>query len=105
MRLNVSLVKCRGCGKPLGNPLTHVCVSRAGSRQRKVAAAGLRTPVPSGNAHEYTTCGDDDCQKFPCRVYKEGYGDGHSVGYGAGHADGYGAGYGDGHAEGAADGT
>ena len=47
-------------------------------------------------SHEYTTCEDEDCPRYPCRVYREGYtdgyGDGNAAGYAAGHADGYAAG-------------
>lgn len=45
------------------------------------------------SGHEYTACDDEDCPRFICRVYKEGYadgyGDGNAAGYAAGHADGY----------------
>ena len=48
--------------------------------------------------HDYRRCRDEDCQRFACRVYREGYQDG----YAAGHAAGYAAGYGGGYAAGAA---
>jgi hypothetical protein len=34
--------------------------------------------------HRYQACRDEDCQRFACRVWKEGY----RAGYGAGHAAG-----------------
>jgi hypothetical protein len=46
--------------------------------------------------HDYSTCRDEDCPRFPCRVYKEGA----EAGYDAGFAAGYGEGYADGFAEG-----
>jgi hypothetical protein len=58
--------------------------------------------------HRYQTCRDESCQRFRCRVYKEGYRDGYddgeaagyaageATGYERGHADGYSAGYADG---------
>jgi hypothetical protein len=50
-----------------------------------------------GTGHEYTACDDDDCSRFPCRVYKEGLANGTEIGrqlgYAEGYADGYGAGF------------
>jgi hypothetical protein len=47
--------------------------------------------------HRYQTCRDEDCQRYACRVYKEGYRngyeDGYAAGYGAAHSDGYSEGY------------
>ena len=34
--------------------------------------------------HRYQTCRDEDCQRFACRVYREGYAAGHSAGHAAG---------------------
>ena len=59
---------------------------------------GRREASASGIAHEYQTCDDDDCPRFICRVYKEGFANGHWVGYADGQASGYGEGYGDGYA-------
>jgi hypothetical protein len=56
-----------------------------------------------GTEHRYQLCDDEYCDRFPCRVYREGYEAGHAAGYGAGqaagHAGGYAAGYADGHAD------
>ena len=49
-------------------------------------------------SHDYRTCDDIDCARFPCRVYKEGHDDGHD----AGRAEGYGDGYVEGFSDGAA---
>lgn len=53
--------------------------------------------------HRYQQCDDEYCERFPCRVYKEGYqegyADGHGAGYSSGMADGYAAGYSDGAAD------
>ena len=49
--------------------------------------------------HRYQHCGDECCERFPCRVYKEGYRNGYLDGYAAG----YSAGYADGYAQGQAD--
>jgi hypothetical protein len=58
-------------------------------------------------AHRYQTCQDEDCERFPCRVYKEGfrngYGAGRASGLAEGHAAGYTEGYGDGYAAGASE--
>jgi hypothetical protein len=57
----------------------------------------------TGAEHRYQTCTDEWCDRFPCRVYREGYAAGHAAGaasgYAAGLADGYAEGYGDGHAD------
>lgn len=53
-------------------------------------------PAVTGQQHDYQSCDDPDCPRFGCKVYKEGYADGH----GAGFAEGYSAGYGDGYSEG-----
>jgi flagellar biosynthesis/type III secretory pathway protein FliH len=53
-------------------------------------------------AHRYQACQDEDCERFPCRVYREGYAAGHAIGYAAGHADGYAEGHADGYTAGAA---
>lgn len=86
--------KCGNCGKPLGNPLTHVCLERTDFKKRKAAAAKPKPQARTGTAHEYTSCRDDDCSKFPCRVYKEGCADGQVLGYQIGYADGNASGYG-----------
>lgn len=52
--------------------------------------------MPRGDDHEYQLCDDAHCERFPCKVYKEGYEDG----YQSGSAAGYAAGFGDGYAEG-----
>jgi flagellar biosynthesis/type III secretory pathway protein FliH len=53
--------------------------------------------------HRYQTCDDESCDRFICRVYREGYAAGHgagsAAGYAAGRADGYAEGYSDGHAD------
>jgi hypothetical protein len=54
--------------------------------------------VRTGQQHEYRTCRDEDCDRFPCRVYREGYRNGYEDGY----ADGYGSGYASGFADGMA---
>lgn len=51
-------------------------------------------------AHDYQTCDDDDCPRFPCRVYKEGFANGRAVGYAEGYGAGYVGGYSEGYQEG-----
>jgi hypothetical protein len=49
--------------------------------------------------HRYQTCTDEDCQRYACRVYREGYSNGkagHAEGRAQGHAEGYSEGFGDG---------
>jgi len=87
-------VKCGKCHRPLGNPLTHRCVTHTDFARRKRAADKPRKPPPKpGGSHEYTSCDDDDCPRFPCRVYKEGRRDGKIEGFQLGYAKGYAEGY------------
>ncbi len=48
--------------------------------------------------HHYQTCRDESCERFACRVYREGYNDGHAAGYAAGEAAGYSSAHADGYA-------
>jgi hypothetical protein len=48
--------------------------------------------------HRYQFCRDEYCDRFPCRIYREGYRNGHADG----QAAGYTAGYADGFSEGLA---
>ena len=50
--------------------------------------------------HRYQTCHDEGCERFACRVYKEGYRDGFGAGFGAGYAAGYTEGYSEGYGAG-----
>jgi hypothetical protein len=50
--------------------------------------------------HDYRTCRNEWCERFPCRVYAEGYRRCHDEGEAEGHAKGYDDGYGAGHAAG-----
>jgi flagellar biosynthesis/type III secretory pathway protein FliH len=55
--------------------------------------------------HSYQTCRDEDCQRFGCRVYREGYQAGHADGSASGLAQGHAQGYSEGHADGYAAGA
>jgi hypothetical protein len=59
--------------------------------------------------HRYQTCRDEDCQRYACRIYQEGYragyDDGEAAGYAAGEAAGYAEGHADGYAAGEASGS
>jgi flagellar biosynthesis/type III secretory pathway protein FliH len=45
---------------------------------------------------------EEDCQRFACRVYREGYRDGYGAGHGAGKAEGHAEGYDEGFTDGMA---
>lgn len=82
-------VRCSGCGAPLGNPLTHRCTTKTDFKQQKKQAAKPKPkPASTGNAHEYTGCGDENCPRFPCRVYREGFEDGRRRGFDEGKVEG-----------------
>jgi hypothetical protein len=53
--------------------------------------------------HRYQTCSDEWCDRFPCRVYREGFRDGYGAGYASGFSAGRAEGYAEGYAEGQAD--
>jgi hypothetical protein len=59
--------------------------------------------------HRYQTCRDESCERFGCRVYREGYAAGHAAGRAegeaVGHAQGYTEGHSDGYAAGHSDGV
>jgi hypothetical protein len=50
--------------------------------------------------HRYQTCRDEDCQRFACRVYREGYINGKLAGRAEGRAEGEAAGYSNGYSAG-----
>jgi len=43
----------------------------------------------NGTDHRYQQCDDEYCERFPCRVYKEGYREGYADGHGAGYSSGF----------------
>jgi flagellar biosynthesis/type III secretory pathway protein FliH len=51
--------------------------------------------------HRYQACRDEECQRFACRVYKEGYRAGYDVGEAEGYQKGHAFGYIEGYAAGA----
>ena len=50
--------------------------------------------------HRYQACRDEGCQRFACRVWKEGYRAGYGAGHAAGRAEGLAEGYVNGHSDG-----
>jgi hypothetical protein len=50
--------------------------------------------------HRYQTCRDEDCQRYACRIYREGYSHGKAAGEAEGHAAGLAEGYSKGHTAG-----
>jgi hypothetical protein len=73
-----------------------------------------RRTTSGGDGHDYRDCfyasqetrhrAAQDCPRFPCRVYREGYADGHGAGYTAGQDAGYAQGYNAGYAAAAGEG-
>jgi hypothetical protein len=55
--------------------------------------------------HRYQACQDEGCERFACRVYREGLQEGYERGAAAGFAQGEAVGYGRGHAGGFAEGA
>jgi hypothetical protein len=46
--------------------------------------------------HRYQLCRDEYCDRFPCRIYREGYRNGREDGYGEGYTAGYASGFSEG---------
>lgn len=50
--------------------------------------------------HRYPLCRDESCERYACRIFKEGQRDGYDLGWhrgrAAGHAEGFQAGYAEG---------
>ena len=63
---------------------------------------GLEVLTGERQQHSYRACQDEDCQRYACRIYREGYADGNAAGCAAGEAAGYGQGHADGYSAGAA---
>jgi hypothetical protein len=59
----------------------------------------------TASEHRYQLCEDESCERFPCRVYKDGWRDGHAAGFAAGYADGHAGGYSEGYGDGCAAGA
>lgn len=55
--------------------------------------------------HRYQACRDESCDRFACRVYREGVRDGLAAGEASGFARGEAVGYDRGHADGYASGA
>jgi hypothetical protein len=55
--------------------------------------------------HRYQACRDESCERFACRVYREGFRHGYDQGYAEGYLAGQAAGYTEGYAEGCAAGA
>lgn len=63
----------------------------------------MALPAPTGTEHRYQTCDGESCDRFICRVYRDGYEAGHAAGFASGYAEGHADGFASGYAEGAAD--
>lgn len=49
--------------------------------------------VTISTEHDYRRCRDEYCDRFPCRVFREGFEAGHAAGMAEGYAAGYAEGY------------
>jgi hypothetical protein len=64
----------------------------------------MALPAGDRQEHRYQLCNDKYCDRFPCRVYKEGFENGRLRGYDEGYPDGYVKGYDEGYRKGYDDG-
>jgi len=53
--------------------------------------------------HEPRTCTDESCERFGCRMWREGWQEGYDAGEAAGYGSGYADGFSTGYAQGIAD--
>lgn len=88
-KVGASLGTC-GCGKPLGNPLTHSCTVKTDFRKRRKAAKAARASKPQHP--QPGACRDQECQQAACRAYRDGHDYGYQEGYDLGFAAGLAAG-------------
>ena len=58
--------------------------------------------MPRDDHPDYRDCNDEDCPRFPCRLYREGWRDCWPVAFDAGVDEGYSKGYADGFPDGMA---
>jgi hypothetical protein len=65
---------------------------------------GLAVLTGERTQHRYQGCQDEDCQRYACRVWREGYDEGHAAAASEAEAAAA-AGYADGYAAGAASGS
>ncbi len=56
--------------------------------------------APATSEHRYQTCRDSFCERYICRLYKEGQRDGYEDGRERGRAEGFAAGYSKGYGDG-----
>ena len=73
---------------------------KAAAKRKAAARPKPASRRPARPQHDYRTCRDEYCDKFPCRVFaegrREGYAEGHRDGFDKGFTDGYAEGFGDG---------
>jgi hypothetical protein len=87
---------CPSCGKSASSSLAHVCKSKRGDFKRRLRAAKARERKAKrdANRHDYATCPEgENCERFPCRVYAEGYRRGRADGKAEGLEEGYDLGF------------
>ena len=52
---------------------------------------GVKPDAPVQHRHQ--TCPDGDCQRYACRIWREGYDAGQATGEAKGHSEGYSEGF------------
>jgi hypothetical protein len=96
----LSFGTCEKCRKTVSNPLTHNCAPKSDFRKRKAAhEKKLRDEARKKRqkqAHDYTSCADNDCKRALCVAFKTGFKLGDEAGYERGWQQGYNSGFSDG---------
>ena len=90
----VTVDRTCACGKPAGNPLTHVCAPKSDFRRQLAASkkAAAKSSASAKPKHLYQSCRDDDCERVACEAFREGRAEGYRDGYDEGSAADYAAG-------------
>jgi len=61
--------------------------------QRAAASKRAASRTHDRDRHEPQACGDDNCPRYGCRIWREAYYEGRRRGHDEGHAEGYSNGY------------
>lgn len=96
-------LRCRGAAEPTGRapqPGRPSAPAHGTPQGRDTTGQSWHSSPAGGTGHDYRACPDEFCDRFPCRIYREGYADGSAADYAAGQADGFAEGYSTGHTDG-----
>lgn len=62
---------------------------RQAAREKRAQGKAQKPRSNDQDRHDYQSCPDLDCGRYPCRVYREGKGAGQAEGHSEGYVEGY----------------